>query len=130
MIWVMIHRLIGDKQLGCGGYWLAAAGIARKAWVRPAGHLDAQPLPFAEAVRGWPERDVNVAHPIARWRFALRRKTQDAITEIDRFTRLLDDTEPGKEVRVIQAGAHIKVRCHRPDDLHLALQRIAGVDQH
>jgi hypothetical protein len=85
MVWVMVNRLIGDKELGGGGYWLATAGIARKAWVRPTGHLDAQPLPFAELVRGGPEGDVNVAHSITRWRitgwritgwrFALRRKS-------------------------------------------------------
>ena len=72
MFWVMIDRLIGDEQFGCGGYRLAAARIARKAWMRSAGHLDAQPLSFAEVVGGGPERNVNVAHPIALRGFAFR----------------------------------------------------------
>ena len=70
----MIDRLIGDEQFGCGGYRLAAARIARKAWMRSAGNLDAQPLPLAEVISGGPERDVNVAYPIACWRIAIWRQ--------------------------------------------------------
>lgn len=36
MGWIMVDHLVSGKKLGRGSRWLATAGVARKAWMRPA----------------------------------------------------------------------------------------------
>ena len=103
MFWIVIHSLVGNAELRPGGQWLATACIARETRVCAAGDLDAKTLTLAEMISGCPEVDRDAQAAISFWGDTARRQAQDAIAEIDGFTRYLYDTQPGEEIRVFQA---------------------------
>src|SRR5690349_17113251 len=102
---IVVDGLFGQLQ-GC---FLAdafpAAGIARKAGMRPARNLEPNALPWLEAVGRRPQLQLDKQHAVflARRRRTLWRYPDDAIAQVQAAPRPLDDAQPGEEVGVVQA---------------------------
>ena len=98
--------------------------------MRPARHLDPQPVATAEAVGGRPEVDGHPLRSSAGAPEPPRPQPGQPVADVHRAPRGLDVADAHEEVGVLAARAHVEIGGHRPDDLEIPVEGGAGVDEH
>src|SRR5260221_8458226 len=130
MIWVMIHRLVGNVQRAAARERLTAPQIAGKPRVGAAGNLQPEALSLAEVIGSRPQLNPNLARAVTFAGWLAGAETQYAVAEIGGSARSRHHAEPGKEIGILEARRDVQLGGHRADDFYIVGQDWAGVDEH